>query len=357
MKVLHIIDTLWLGGAQSVVKTYFEKQKENPDIFLYVLRQSEPQISIRHKNVRVHSSSSRYSFSPLKEIKDLVKRNSIDVLHCHLPRSQVFGYLLKRFYFPEIKLVFHEQGIIYDYPVILPFLFNLFKSRVNAFIVCSEDNKSALLQKVTNIEKKTFYLPNFVNTDIRLAVKQADKVGYRKELSIKENDFVIGFAGRIVERKGWIELIDAAKILKNKNDIHWLISGIGPEEEKMVEMIKGSGLSSKVTYVGYVPDMVNFYATIDSLVLPSHWEGMSLSQQEAIAVGLSVIVSENVGNTSQGYFATFKNKNPQDLAAKVLELKLKMETDQFKPNEELYKLVENNAQLFMAGLEQVYKSI
>ncbi len=29
MKVLHIIDSLGLGGAQTVVKGIFEKQKEN----------------------------------------------------------------------------------------------------------------------------------------------------------------------------------------------------------------------------------------------------------------------------------------------------------------------------------------
>lgn len=355
MKVLHIIDTLWLGGAQSVVKTYFEKQGYNADIFLYVLRQSEPQITINHKNIVVHSSFSRYSLSAIREISNLVKQNKIHVLHCHLPRSQVFGYILKRFYFPEIKLVFHEQGIIYDHPVVLPFLFNLFKKQVNAFIACSERNKADLLSKVKGIEKKVFYLPNFVDVAIADKMKQSDKMACREKLKLSKADFVIGYAGRIVERKGWRELIGAAIRLKNENDIHWLISGIGPEVEEMLSLIRKNKIQNKVRYLGYVEDMIGFYVTIDCLVLPSHWEGMSLSQQEALAAEVPVLVSENLIGTSQGEFIVFKNKDANDLARKVLEVKSKVGS--LKPDKTRYSVLVENEKLFMEGLENMYKSI
>ena len=38
MKVLHIVDHLGLGGAQTIVRGVFEKQKNNKNIFLFSLR-------------------------------------------------------------------------------------------------------------------------------------------------------------------------------------------------------------------------------------------------------------------------------------------------------------------------------
>lgn len=357
MRVLHIIDTLWLGGAQSVVRTLFEKQKENADIFLYVLRQTDPQIKIAHKNVFIHPSGSRYSLSALREIRKFIRKNNIDVLHCHLPRSQVFGYVLKRVYFPRIKLVLHEQGIIYDYPVILPFLFNLFKKRTDALIACSENNRRDMEKKVKGIEKKTFFLPNFVNTNLHQAVQKISKENTRRELGIAPDTFVVGFAGRIVQRKGWEDLIVATSLLKKEENIHVIISGIGPEQNKMLALIDKYGLQKKITYLGYVSDMVKFYATIDCLILPSYWEGMSLSQQEAISAGLPVLISENIKDATQGVFLSFKNNDPEDTAQKIIEQRHRNDSGKTGLNKDLHAILVRNEELFMNGLEQVYKSI
>jgi len=48
MKVLHIIDSMGLGGAQTVIKGIFESQKANSDIFLFSLRNREINIEIDH---------------------------------------------------------------------------------------------------------------------------------------------------------------------------------------------------------------------------------------------------------------------------------------------------------------------
>ena len=98
MRILHIIDTLWLGGAQTVVKTLFEKQEEKENIFLFALRKTEPLLSVNHKNVFVFPSSSKYSLNPIRKLIRFIHVHEINILHCHLPRSQFFGYLLKQFF-------------------------------------------------------------------------------------------------------------------------------------------------------------------------------------------------------------------------------------------------------------------
>src|SRR5580658_7437544 len=105
MRVLHVIDTLWLGGVQTLERDYFEMQKDNHDIFLYVLRKSEPQLNINHTNVLIQDSFSRYSFSPVFRLRKLIKEHRIEILHCHLLRSHLFGYISKIVFFPAVKLI------------------------------------------------------------------------------------------------------------------------------------------------------------------------------------------------------------------------------------------------------------
>ena len=143
MKVLHIIDTFWLGGAQTLLKSYFEAERENFDIHLFSLRRTVPSISVEHKNVSCYRSHSRYSPGPLRALTNIIKKRDIDVLHCHLPRSQVFGYLVKRLFQPNIILVFHEHGDIFEKGVLLPALLRFFQHHVDQFVACSKAVKKS----------------------------------------------------------------------------------------------------------------------------------------------------------------------------------------------------------------------
>ena len=110
-KVLHIIDTLWLGWAQTVVKGILEWKNSNQN-FLYVLRKTLVIKQIENNNIMICDSTFKFSFSPIFEIKDFIQKNDIQILHCHLARSQVFWYIIKKFFCPKIKLILHEHGEI-----------------------------------------------------------------------------------------------------------------------------------------------------------------------------------------------------------------------------------------------------
>ena len=108
--VLHIVDSLAFGGAQSILKDYFESRPDDKTLHLYALRVAPRQVKISHPNVHVNPSSARLSMAPLLELRQMVGWEGIGVLHCHLFRSQVFGYILKTLFFPQVALVFHEHG-------------------------------------------------------------------------------------------------------------------------------------------------------------------------------------------------------------------------------------------------------
>jgi glycosyltransferase involved in cell wall biosynthesis len=291
MRVLHIIDTLWLGGAQTLERDYFEAQKDNHDVFLYVLRRSDPQITIKHINVFIHNSFNRFSLFPLLELRKIITENKIDIVHCHLLRAQLFGYIVKRFFFPGIKLVIHEQGDLVDSARLSVPILKLIKYRTDLFITCSNAIRRLLLQKINIEPVKAVCLYNAI--DIKKFDWQVilwNVAEEKNKIGIGENCFVVGFAGRLTERKGWREFVGLAKIFLGNISVIFLIAGDGPDREELLSYISVHGLSN-VIYIGYAPNMQLFYSMIDCLVVPSHHEPMGMIVPEAQAMGVPVIAA------------------------------------------------------------------
>ncbi|MFK5970337.1 MAG: glycosyltransferase family 4 protein [Candidatus Marithrix sp.] len=360
MKILHLIDSLDFGGAQIVVKNIFEKSASN-DIFLLALRKTDRTITILHPNIISHDSQSRYSPFPLFQIQQIIKRENIDILHCHLFRSQVFGWFVKIFFCPKVKLVFHEHGQIFgtdtgnllEDKLFLLFL-KLAKNKVDSFIAVSKMTRSKLMARANIDYQKITILYNPVD------LKQ-----FNKQFSVGKknaNMFIVGFAGRLVERKGievYLEAIE--KILKKYDNIMFLIAGDGPKKSKVINFISQLNHSDKVRYLGYIQDMPEFYSKLDCLVIPSWWEAMPMVVIETQMAGVPIIVSyidafkELITNNHNGIF--FESENVRDLVNKI-ELLLKDKDLREKIIYNAYKTLHNFDILnYLPKLEQLYSSI
>jgi glycosyltransferase involved in cell wall biosynthesis len=323
IKILHIIDTLSLGGAQTVIKGISESKLDNIEHHIFALRVTDIIKDIDSPNITIHPSSSKYSLAPLSTLRKYIKDNKIDIIHCHLFRSMVFGYLLKRLYFPRIKLIVHEHGRIFSKNYIYPKLLQLFNPSIDAFIAVSQTTIRHLQTKSTIPSEKINLLYNFVDLD-RFSVDKLNstKQSSRHKYNIPNNAFVFGFAGRLIERKGWREFIQAAKIISQESpDIHFIIVGDGADKEELRSLITNI---PKVHYLGYYSDMPSYYQMLDCFVIPSHWEPMGITEIEAMAMGIPVIASnieslnEIIQNGSNGLL--FEAKNTQDLAKNMLKL-------------------------------------
>jgi glycosyltransferase involved in cell wall biosynthesis len=322
MNVLHIIDSLGLGGAQTVVKGIFEKQKENENTFLFALRKKEIIVKNSHKNIIIYNSKLKYSLLPIFNLKKVIEEKDIDILHCHLLRSQVFGLVLKKLFFPKIRLLFHEHGEIFEKkPQFIIFL-KLCKKDVDLFIAVSEATKQKLMGDAAIPEGKIKVLYNFVdlsefNPEI-LGRDNRDK--QRVKLGIEENDFVVGFAGRLSDIKGCDILIKSAPYINIPN-FKLLIAGDGTRRNGLEELVECLDMRSRIIFLGYVQDIVQFYALIDCLVVPSRSESFGISVVEAQACEIPVIASdiqslnELIINGKTGLL--FEPKNEKDLAEKI----------------------------------------
>lgn len=81
--------------------------------------------------------------------------------------------------------------------------------------------------------------------------------------------FSILFAGNVGEAQDFSSVLDAASILKHRNDIRWLIVGDGRRSAWVAEQVQRQGLEERVLLLGRFPldRMPAFYAQADALLV------------------------------------------------------------------------------------------
>ncbi|MCB0514543.1 MAG: glycosyltransferase family 4 protein [Chitinophagales bacterium] len=365
-KILHIIDTLGLGGAQRIVKDIVEHAYFFETSIVYALRAKDNEISINHQNVFICASQSKYSLMPLEELRELITKEQITVLHCHLFRSQVMGYWLKKRYFPHIKLIFHEHGQIVasdDYNPIMDKLYVQFMrhsvKQVNCYIAVSQAIVQALVARAAIPEKQISTLLNFVD----LSKFSLEKKESSKKLSISQakQKFVVGYAGRIVKRKGWREFLQMAEKLQQiaPEQFFFLMAGEGTErallEKQLVEK------TDYITYLGYCSNMLGFYKSIDCLVMPSYFEGLPMVQLEVMALGVPLITADGLGMTevaiAQKEALYFPVKNVAMMVEKVQFIAQNPHFAQEMSNDAVKKASQFGLENYVRKLRQIYASL
>jgi len=103
---------------------------------------------------------------------------------------------------------------------------------------------------------------------------------------------LVATVGRLVEAKGYSELIEVAKMVDSKYEFH--IIGDGPERERFE-----SSAPDNVQFKGRVDneDIPSFLSSCDLYFQPSHYEGLCMTVIEAMACELPVVASAVGGIT------------------------------------------------------------
>ncbi len=225
--------------------------------------------------------------------------------------------------------------------------------------------KETLIKKAKINPAKISVLFNCVKHDF-LEESQAlsDKYRNRQKAGINQNAFVVGFAGRIIERKGWADFLKAAKIIvttKSETGILFIIAGIGPDERALKKQIIELGLSSHVQYLGFIEEMKQFYSIVDCCVMPSKWEGLPLVQLESMAKGVPLITYNGPGMnevpTNNLDSLTVESGNIKELSEKIILLKKNRQIGKRIKKAAQNTVLEMNPVNYYANLEFLYHSI
>lgn len=128
-------------------------------------------------------------------------------------------------------------------------------------------------------------------------ISQAQR--YKHQYSLHNEPIKIGYAGRWVIAQKRIDLIlKVVSRLKELGISYRLeMAGNGSYEMKMKESIIRQGLEEQVKLIGYVEqkDIMKFWERQDIMLSCSEWEGHSISQCEAMSVGVVPVITDVSG--------------------------------------------------------------
>ncbi len=154
---------------------------------------------------------------------------------------------------------------------------------------------AAQILEQKGFDKPVTVIPQFgVDTE---QFRPMDTAVLREELGLGGADAVIGDAGRLVEEKGVIQLVQAVAQLSGA--VRLLLVGAGPQRRALEAAAKATGLNERIIFLDTIastrmPEVLN---CMDCLVLPSltrpNWkEPFGRVLVEAMACGVPVIGSD-----------------------------------------------------------------
>ncbi|MBQ0072061.1 MAG: glycosyltransferase, partial [Spirochaetales bacterium] len=111
----------------------------------------------------------------------------------------------------------------------------------------------------------------------------------------EKDAFVIGHIGRFCAQKNHKFLLDAFRLVAQKNpEARLLLVGEGPLFEETIALSKELGIEEKVLFLGSVKNPEDYYSAMDLFVLPSLYEGLPVVAVEAQTNGLQCLFSTEV---------------------------------------------------------------
>jgi glycosyltransferase involved in cell wall biosynthesis len=251
--------------------------------------------------------------SPLHDLRSLFQIIAIfrkvkpDIVNLGTPKVSLLGMIAakiigvkKRIYTCRGFRFEHETGGLKK---LLIFLEKVTASSSNKVLCISQSVKDLGVENGIFSEKKSIIINKGSSNGIDLRVYNKENVNDLKLQGLKrkynlEDKFVFGFLGRIVERKGFKELIDAFdRVYQNDKNVKLLVVGRPYYDQIDKATIEKANLHPGIEMVGLVDyeETPYYYSLMDVFVLPAYWEGFGNVLIQAAAFGLPIITTNVTG--------------------------------------------------------------
>jgi len=340
-RVLHIIDSLHLGGAQEVVlnlatcgSARFRHEvatMHGHGIYWDRLRQA---------GVKVHSLSP-HKLLPfyLASIPWRLLADRPDILHCHLIPSNIIAKPLGALLGVPVVINHDHTNDTRRADSRLLLALDRFSNRFASHIVAvSASCRDFLITRESIPTSDVTLVPNAIDLR-RFSPAVARRDHARLKLGLPASARVVAGVGRLNPQKNFALFLDiAAQLAPRFPNLHFLLAGDGPEEKMLRDKAAALGISDRVTFSGYVADTRLVYLAADVLLMPSRYEGLPMTLLEAMAMGLPVVASqldgiaEVIGDGCEGFLV------PSDDASLFVE-----RTAALLQDAELSSLIAQNA--------------
>lgn len=217
----------------------------------------------------------------VKTLQSHLLSQEFDILHSHGYKSSFYGWFATRRLNVSLVATCHNWTRATTSLRIYAFLELLILKRFQRVVGVSPEVVK-ILERAGISPERLRMIPNGVDIG-KNGVETHPK---------DNNDLVVGTVGRLVEAKGFQNLLRAGPVIFREFPfVKFLIVGEGPFRSSLEKLSESLGIQSHVTFTGEQSEMARMYSSMDIFVLPSLNEGMPMTILEAMAAGKPVIAS------------------------------------------------------------------
>lgn len=296
-RIAFVIDTLEIGGTEKSLLEIVPRLKGEFDVEMISLFHGESLRSeFEARGVKVTALRLASPFQPIRNIRAvrrLLMTHAPDVIVAHLffaefycrlaclgTKFRLIGTFVNDSYSQERYS--RLTGSMKIKLRVYQWLDRITARRCQGFLANSKS--------IATSNSKALHLDS---SKVEVIYRGREIKKYREEYnppSVGRFEFIN--VGRLIERKGHLELIDAfAKVAEIRQDAYLTIFGDGYFKENLERQIADLNLIGRVRLAGSIPDVTPELYHSHCFVFTSHFEGFSGALIEAMLVGMPIISS------------------------------------------------------------------
>jgi len=328
-RVLHVIYSLYRGGAERVIETQLLGGDRRRFEYLVCSITGGGDMIDRMSNagsrVFLLGKRRRGDFTAVTKLANLIRREKVDLLHLHNSPGMFWGTLAQIASVTGASIVRTEHNPYHpeDLPALYRRLYPRFTKRASKVICVSERVRQSYTERFPALAGMFMEIPNGIR--MQDYEKLPPRAECRAQFKLLPGAKLIGTVGRMVPVKNHKLLIEAlARVRQTVNDVHLAIIGEGDMRESLAAYAADLGVSEYVSLVKETRKIDYFYGAIDIFCLSSDSEGMPLTLLEALASGVPVVstevggIPEVIESGKTGYLVP--KGSAEFLAKRVVEL-------------------------------------
>ena len=318
MKILHVITSLHTGGAETLLVNIIPRltalgHKVDIAVFNGAYTPLMERLEKESPECKIYKLGHSY-YNPLYIVRLIGIMRKYDIVHTHNSSPQLFAAIANVFCGKKLVTTEHstnnrkrEQGGI------LRLLDRWMYSRYHHVICISEIAEKTLKDYLGRRQYNICTINNGVDVQ-----KFHDAYPI---VALKTGKFSIVMVAGFREAKDQDTVIKALSLLPKEQYELWLV-GDGVRRSELENLIHELSLQDSVKLMGVRTDVPNILQTADVVVMSSHWEGLSLSNIEGMAVGKPFVASDVNGlrDVTQGYGILFPHEDAEALAKIIQHL-------------------------------------
>ena len=280
IRVLHLIDSLELGGAQTVLLAWLQSlDRERFEVHVAAMHGTKS--SLFYERFRglgvplILLSSHRLLPVYLLRLPLQILRGRYHVVHCHLFASNWLGKPLARLLRVPVVISHDHCNDAFRFNSPAATWIDRSANRcADKIIAVSESVKDFLVSAEQVASENIDVIPNGVPDATEAVGRQGSAAGTQRVSGAGKR---IGGAGRLVPQKNFQKFIRIAKILSEiDSSYQFTVAGTGPLETQL----KREG--TMIEWRGSEPSLERFFNEIDFFLTTSDFEGMPMALLEAM---------------------------------------------------------------------------